>query len=178
MKYIRENKVTLNETTKEGAIVMTKTVRGYDLRITFAEEVDQDEEDNEGEEKDEDENKEFELEQTGKYTFTVDLKPHGKESPAMRIYSVSAKDEKLYFEGLSFADSWAEIDKEAQSEQASIDHVQYDDLAEETQDKIADFMDLLKVDDYLAKFIQAAAAESKRKTHIRVLQKLEKFLKA
>jgi len=159
---------------------MTKTTRGYDVRIIFNEEVDEDEEDD-AEEKEADENKEEEdLQPTGKYSFTVDLKPHLKESPAMRIYSVSGKDEKLYFEGLSFASSWAEFDKamKAETGPATTDNVEYDDLAEDTQDKIADFMDLLKIDDFLAKFIQAAASESKRKNHVRVLEKFEKFLKA
>jgi len=195
---MKENKITLSENSDRSGVVLTKSTKGYDCRIQFNDTADEDmeadkegeeeeevEEDAAAEEKESEEEKEDEGDKPEKHTFSVDLKPANKDGPAMRLYCIASKDEKLYFEGLSFAKTWENFDIADKSDVTAsvspspdIDHVEFEYLNEETQDKIADFMDLLKIDDELARFVQATAIESQRKKHVSALQKLESFMKA
>ncbi len=101
------------------------------------------------------------------YSFTADVQ--SKDGGAVfRVFAVSSKDGKLYFEGMSCADKVEAVD-----EYPVLD---YNDLPTQTQDKIADFMDLLKIDDEFAQFIPAVAAEMSRVSHYSQIQQIAAFL--
>jgi len=187
--YIRDNKLTLTD-DKKGTVTITKTIKGYDVRVILQDTADEDEDEDEDklDEKDENENEANEEEgkeeneneesdDSPKYSFTVDLKPTGKSSPTMRFFCIAAKNEKLYFETLAFSNTWEELDKDDMDVEM-IDPVDFEHLSDKTQDKISDFMDLLKIDDEFARFVQATALEYQRIRYVRSLQKLENFMKA
>jgi len=172
-KYVSEHKLDIALDAKQEQVTIKKSILGYDLKVQFTQSPDP--EDNEANEENEQEDAEGEEEKKSKdefdgfnYSFLVDVKPTGTSGPTMRVFAVSSKDSKCYFEGLTLADTDAQL-----TDYPAID---YNDLSVEAQDKLADFMDMLKVDDELAQFIPAAAAETHREGHITQLSKLKKFL--
>lgn len=175
-QYVSENKLTITENKKDERIVVSKTIHGYDVTVNFAMSPDPDDGEGEGGEEGADEEgkkKEEsgdEQDESYNYSFVTDVKPAGQEGPVFRVFAVSSKENKLYFEGLSMAKTAADV--------VDFPQVDYNDLSTATQDKIADFMDLLKVDDTFAQFVPAVAAEMSRQGHYDQLTGLHGFLSA
>jgi hypothetical protein len=122
-----------------------------------------------------------------KHSFDVDLKPAGKTGPVMRVHAVAGKDERLYIEGLSFYRTTADVEADDRAQEAVVNgepsnaksnatFLEYDLLPEYVQDKLADMLDLLRIDDQTARFVQTCAAASARRTHTKKLDLLQAFL--
>jgi len=169
-KYVKDNGLALKYEQTEQALTLSKAILGYDVKIKFS--VHPDGEDGEGENEqapeNENEDADAEKEDAYAYSFVVDVKPKDAEKTKMRVYAVSAKDGKLYFEGLTVGEATEEEEYPA---------IDYNDLSTAMQDKLADFMDLLKIDDEFAQFVPAAAAEMQRQNVSDQLTALGKFAK-
>jgi len=168
-EYIRTNKLEIKFDAKAEDITLRKSLLGYDVKVQMAQAPDPDQE--EGQQAGGEENEEPKEPEPGAgytYSFVTDVTTAGTEAPIMRVYGVSSKDGKCYFEGLTIAQSAAQL--------TDFPAIDYNDLPTETQDKIADFMDLLKIDDEFAQFLPAVAAEMQRQEHVNQLGNLQKFL--
>jgi len=108
--------------------------------------------------------------------FFVDVRTENKDSLVFRLHALAEKDGKLYFERVVVGKSVEELDTKNDLAILNRPGINFDDLSEDLQDRLADFMDHLKVDDDLARLVQLTSGEFRRRNHLNNLLQLNTFV--
>jgi len=166
--------------------VLTKEMNNTSIKVSFRlEEEEQDEDDYQNEEEgDEEEEEEEERENViplnehpefeslpRKHSLRIELTIHGKgkekeKEGTFHLEGFSGIDNRLYINEILVEKTG---DKEAS-------HCVFDDLSDEIQDRIYDYLDSLEVDDKLALFVKQIVARKRSESDINFLKKFKQLI--
>eukprot|EP00823_Brevimastigomonas_motovehiculus_P004060 TRINITY_DN259_c0_g1_i1.p1 TRINITY_DN259_c0_g1~~TRINITY_DN259_c0_g1_i1.p1 ORF type:complete len:251 (-),score=66.10 TRINITY_DN259_c0_g1_i1:151-903(-) len=182
MKYIKEKEFKITQ-SDDKQICIVKESNGYSMKIKFSEDRDPADEDEvdekeleeeeetknpKAQEENEEENEEDD-DADAEFTFKVDLVNKDKsEAGTMRVSCV-ATPETMYITNLCVGTE-AELEKMVP--------IDFDAFSDPLQDKIADFLDKLGIDDEFAQFVYTCAFEHKRQRFVNALDSVRKFVKS
>jgi len=179
--YIKEHGITVDWDFKSDIITVKKSKNGYDIRVLFntTSSLDEDgmNEDEEGEKEENEENQDDNEDDDRPQQFPLMVHVSKAGKTPLRVHGLVGKDGKLYFEGFTVGDDDYKEVKELSEEFSLPYRIEYNDMSTELQDKLADFMDHLRIDDEFAQFVPAVINEQMRGAMHRNLAKLIDFAK-